>query len=86
MPELPSLKGRWFAVGLCCACWDRLNPDRKLEPERRASIEAELAEVTANWDAGEVFENRCAVCEETAHAGIFVRSNLETLRAMRLKT
>ncbi len=86
MPELPSLKGRWFNVGLCCACWDRLNPDRKLEPERRASIEAEIAESAAALDKSELFDNRCAACEETVHAGIFVRANLETLRAMRPKT
>jgi hypothetical protein len=83
MRELPTLKDRWFAVALCCACWDRLNPDRKLEPERRAQMEADLAERCADCDKDDIVANRCAACDEQVHAGIYVRVNVQTLRAMR---
>lgn len=85
-PALPSLVGRYFNVGLCCACWDRLNPERKLEPERRAQMESEIAETWSKFDKGDIVVNRCAACEETVHAGILVRVNLERLREMRPKS
>jgi cytochrome c5 len=83
MTELPSIKGRWINAAMCCACWDALNPDRKLEPERRAAIEAEIAESTKELDKNDLFANRCVVCEETVHAGIFIRATTDTLREKR---
>lgn len=81
--DYPSLRGRWFNVALCCDCWDRLNPDRKLEPERKRAIEAELCATHADVDKDFIADNRCAACDENIHAGIFVRVTVETLRAMR---
>jgi hypothetical protein len=83
MPELPSLKGRYFIVGLCCDCWDRCNADRKLDPERRAAIEEQVAEQTRNFDKDDLADNRCPVCDENINAGIYVRVTPETLRKMR---
>lgn len=85
MPDMPSLKGRFFNVGLCCACWDACNPDRQLEPERRASIEAQVAEGTKDFDKDDLAINRCPVCDENLNAGIFVRVSPESLRALRVK-
>lgn len=85
MPELPSLKGRFFSVALCCDCWDRLNPERRMDAERRAQLEWEIALATASWDKDDVANNRCAACDENVHAGIFVRVNVQSLRAMRPK-
>lgn len=82
---LPSLKGRWFNVGLCCACWDACNPDRKLEPDRRKEIEARLAADTADFDKDDLAAHRCPVCDESLNAGIYVRVTPETLRELRKK-
>lgn len=85
MPDIPSLKGRWFNVALCADCWDRLNPDRKLDAERRVAIEQMIAVAFKDADKDWIAENRCAACDEQPHAGIYVRVNVETLRAMRPK-
>ncbi len=83
MLELPNLRGRFFNVPLCCDCWDRLNPERKLDPARRAELDAQVAKATEGWDKDQVADNRCAACDENVHAGIFVRVNVASLRAMR---
>ena len=83
MREMPTLKGRWFNVALCVDCWDRCNPERKCDPERRAQLESDLAELTKDWDKDDIANNRCAACDEVPHAGIFVRVTVESLRKMR---
>lgn len=83
MEEIPNLKGRYFNVALCLDCWDRCNPDRKADAERRADIETRLREATKDWDKDDVAANRCPVCDENVHAGIYVRVNVEKLRSMR---
>ncbi len=80
---MPTLRGRWFNVALCCDCWNRLNPDRAMEPERQRAAEAYVVKEFASSDKDDIAGNRCAACEEVPHAGIYVRVNVETLRKMR---
>lgn len=79
----PTLRGLWFNVALCCDCWDRLNPDRRLDPARKAAMEREIAATFAAADKDDIARNRCAACDEQPHAGIFVRVTVKSLRAMR---
>lgn len=85
MEPLPTLKGRYFNVPICVDCWDRCNPERKATPERRAELETNLREFTAGWDKDDIAANRCPVCDENVHMGIYVRVTTQSLRAMRPK-
>lgn len=84
---MPTLRGRWFNVAICCECWDRLNPDRKMEPGRKQATElaiiADWAQLNTDERKELLVANRCAACEEVPHAGIFIRVTVEKLRAMR---
>jgi hypothetical protein len=81
--DMPTLRGRWFNVALCCDCWNRLNPDRAMEPERQRSIEALIVKTFADAEKDAIRDNCCAACEEVPHAGIYVRTTVEALRKMR---
>jgi hypothetical protein len=83
--DIPNLKGRFFNVALCADCWDRLNPERKMQPEQRQQTAAHIAEKFKDADKDDIANNRCAACDEQPHWGIFVRVNIESLRAMRPK-
>ncbi len=81
--EIPTLKGRFFNVALCADCWDRLNPDRKMQDDQRSATHDHIAAQCEGKDKDFLADNRCAACDEQPHWGIYVRVNVESLRAMR---
>lgn len=81
--DIPTLRGRWFNVALCADCWDRLNPDRKMPEDQRRDTHERICAAYQHDDKDVIADNRCAACDEQPHWGIYVRVNVETLRAMR---
>lgn len=83
--EIPNLRGRFFNVALCADCWDIVNPERKMADDQRRDTHERICNAYQGQDTDVVADNRCPVCDEQPHWGIYVRVNVEKLREMRKK-